>query len=109
MASFSASLDMSVTAWEQASRRYCRVYEYRSTVVVSSSDETPHLGPDLYDSVPLVSTDPLYSVFRKKETERFGYYELSVSDMKATIEFVTDLLRPGDHTVAFCTAQHFAI
>lgn len=76
---------------------------------MSAIDETPHRGPALDSTVQILSTSQLSNVRRKKESKPSACDYLSVSDMEARTELVTDVLRTGGLVVVFCTAQQFAV
>lgn len=84
------------------------IYKCKNTELVSSSDKTLQPGPVLVGIVNLVLTDPFYKTRRKNDAKHPTYRELSVPDMKETVEAVTDVLRPRCHAAVFCTAEQFA-
>lgn len=98
------SLDTNMAAMEQLSGRYFRIYECKSTELVSASNEmlSPGSAPDR--TVQLLFIDPTYSSRLTKNPTHSAYTELLISDIKETVELVADLLRPGGHAVVFCSA-----
>lgn len=97
-----------MAALEQGPKRYIKLYECKSTELVSPSGETPHPRSFLDSTVQHRLTDPPYDVCRKRDANQSAYNKLSASNIKEAVERETSVLRPGGHAVVFCTAQQSA-
>lgn len=107
--SSSVSVERSMAALKQTVRQYFKIQKCRSTEVLSASNIMLYLGLVLDATVQLLLTDRTSSCRRRGNTKRSAYDKLSLSEIGATVEFVTDLMRPRGHAAVFCLAQQFSM
>lgn len=106
--SSSSSVEKRVEAVMQTSKPYFRQFNYRGSGLVRVINfDVCALVLDA--TVQLVLMDPPYSVRRLRKAKNSAHDNLSVKDMRTTLELDAELLRPNGHEIIFCTAQQFAV
>lgn len=105
---YSASPKTNVTSLLQAFKPCFGLRSCRSIDLLHASSFDAS-APALGRTVQLSFKDPLYNFRRLKKSKNSAFDKLSLKDMKKTLEIIADFLRPGEHGILFCTAQHSGV